>query len=110
MTRLMLSVITPSSKPGSTVNAALAAAAASSCSVLVMVRAPTAKPRSAGAVAEGGSAVPHAGTGARLPIARYLSLLTVITIIATFFTPETRGRNLEDPRDATHSREVLTGR
>lgn len=56
--------------------------------------------------AEGGSAVPHAGTGAWLPIAGYLSLLTVITIIATFFTPETGGRSLEDPRDALHARDA----
>jgi MHS family metabolite:H+ symporter-like MFS transporter len=33
-------------------------------------------------------------------LAAYLSLLTVITIITTFFTPEPRGRDLDDLRDA----------
>jgi hypothetical protein len=31
---------------------------------------------------------------------RYLALLTAITIAATFFTPETIGRDLNDTRDA----------
>ena len=35
-----------------------------------------------------------------VPIAGYLAVLSLITIIATFFTPETRGRDLDDPRDA----------
>lgn len=35
-----------------------------------------------------------------IPIAGYVSALTMITIVATFFTPETRGRDLDDPRDA----------
>ena len=35
-----------------------------------------------------------------IPIACYVSALTMITIVATFFTPETRGRDLDDPRDA----------
>jgi MFS transporter, MHS family, metabolite:H+ symporter len=35
-----------------------------------------------------------------IPIASYVAVLTIITIIATLFTPETRGRDLEDPRDA----------
>ncbi|GAA5200084.1 MFS transporter [Arthrobacter gyeryongensis] len=52
--------------------------------------------------AEGGSAVHGAGTGAWLPIAGYLALLTAITVAATFAVPETKGRSLEDPRDAIH--------
>jgi MHS family metabolite:H+ symporter-like MFS transporter len=35
-----------------------------------------------------------------IPLAAYLSLLTVITLITTFFTPEPRGRDLDDLRDA----------
>jgi MHS family metabolite:H+ symporter-like MFS transporter len=50
--------------------------------------------------ANGGPDVAHAGLGAGLPIAGYLSLLTLITIVATFFTPETIGRDLDDTRDA----------
>ena len=41
-----------------------------------------------------------AGIGAWLPIACYLTLLTLITLYATFKTPETRNRDLDDPRDA----------
>jgi MHS family metabolite:H+ symporter-like MFS transporter len=33
-------------------------------------------------------------------LAAYLSLLTVITLVTTFFTPEPRGRDLDDLRDA----------
>lgn len=36
-----------------------------------------------------------------MPIAIYLSLLTVGTIIATFFAPETRDRDLDDLADAS---------
>jgi MFS transporter, MHS family, metabolite:H+ symporter len=54
--------------------------------------------------AEGGSTVPGAGAGAWLPIAGYLALLTIITIAATFAVPETKGRSLEDPRDAIHEK------
>lgn len=50
--------------------------------------------------ANGGTGVAEAGLGAWLPIAGYLALLTAITIVATFFTPETIGRDLDDPRDA----------
>jgi MHS family metabolite:H+ symporter-like MFS transporter len=56
--------------------------------------------------AEGGSAVQHAGAGAWLPIAGYLSVLTLLTVVATFFTPETKGRSLEDPRDAIDERRL----
>jgi MHS family metabolite:H+ symporter-like MFS transporter len=38
--------------------------------------------------------------GAWLPLAAYLFGLTLITVIATFFTPESRGRDLDDPADA----------
>lgn len=40
------------------------------------------------------------GISAWMPIAIYLSLLTVGTIIATFFAPETRDRDLDDLADA----------
>jgi len=38
-----------------------------------------------------------------VPIAGYLAVLSLITIVATFFTPETQGRDLDDPRDAGQS-------
>ena len=58
---------------------------------------------------DGGPGVPEAGSGAWLPIAGYLSLLTLITIVATFFTPETIGRDLDDPRDAINDSATLEG-
>ena len=42
----------------------------------------------------------EAGIGAWVPLAAYLSFLTLITVITTFFTPETKGRDLDDPHDA----------
>ena len=50
--------------------------------------------------ADGGAGAPGAGLGAWVPIAAYLFLLTLITIIATFFTPETIGRDLDSIKDA----------
>lgn len=41
-----------------------------------------------------------AGISAWLPIACYLALLTLITLYATFKTPETLNRDLDEPRDA----------
>jgi MFS transporter, MHS family, metabolite:H+ symporter len=41
-----------------------------------------------------------AGVWAWIPIAAYLALLTLGTIATTFFTPESRGRNLDDLHDA----------
>jgi MHS family metabolite:H+ symporter-like MFS transporter len=35
-----------------------------------------------------------------VPLAGYLVVLTLITVITTFFTPDPRGRDLDDPRDA----------
>jgi len=35
-----------------------------------------------------------------IPIACYVALLTLITVVTTFLTPEPRGRDLDDPRDA----------
>jgi MFS transporter, MHS family, metabolite:H+ symporter len=35
-----------------------------------------------------------------LPIAGYVAVLSLITVFTTFITPETRGRDLDDPRDA----------
>ncbi|MBK5512131.1 MFS transporter [Pseudomonas sp. TH15] len=42
----------------------------------------------------------NAGIGAWLPIACYLTLLTLITLYSTFKTPETLNRDLDEPRDA----------
>jgi len=41
-----------------------------------------------------------AGVMAWLPIAAYLALLTLGTVITTYLTPETRDRDLDDVRDA----------
>lgn len=41
-----------------------------------------------------------AGVQAWLPIAIYLTLLTLTTLVTTFFTPETRGRDLDAMHDA----------
>ena len=38
-----------------------------------------------------------------IPLAAYLSLLTMITVITTFYTPEPRGRDLDDTRDAVQA-------
>lgn len=38
-----------------------------------------------------------------IPLAAYLSFLTVITIITTYYTPEPSGRDLDDPRDAVQA-------
>ena len=35
-----------------------------------------------------------------IPLAGYVVLLSSITVVTTFLTPETRGRDLDDPRDA----------
>lgn len=42
----------------------------------------------------------RAGAAAWIPIAGYLSLLTLITVVTTFVAPETRDRDLDDPLDA----------
>lgn len=42
----------------------------------------------------------EAGLSAWIPLAGYLALLTLGTLVTTLFTPEARGRDLEDPRDA----------
>lgn len=46
---------------------------------------------------------PQAAVGAWFPIACYLALLTLATLYATFKTPETLNRDLDDPQDATHA-------
>jgi len=38
-----------------------------------------------------------------ISLAAYLSLLTMITVITTFYTPEPRGRDLDDTRDAVQA-------
>jgi MFS transporter, MHS family, metabolite:H+ symporter len=35
-----------------------------------------------------------------IPLAAYVALLSLISVVTTFFTPETRGRDLDDLRDA----------
>ena len=39
-----------------------------------------------------------------IPLAGYVALLTLDTIITTFFTPEPRGRDLDDLRDAVDAK------
>lgn len=50
--------------------------------------------------AEGGAEVPGAGHGAWIPIAAYLTVLCLITVLTTFSIPETRGRDLDMVEDA----------
>jgi MHS family metabolite:H+ symporter-like MFS transporter len=59
--------------------------------------------------ADGGAKVPGAGQGSWIPIASYLALLTVITIVATFFTPETIGRDLDSIKDAVDDPATVEG-
>jgi MHS family metabolite:H+ symporter-like MFS transporter len=59
--------------------------------------------------ANGGPGVSDAGLGAWVPIAAYLSLLTLITIVATFFTPETIGRDLDSIKDAVDEPATVKG-
>lgn len=51
-----------------------------------------------------------AGVKAWLPIACYLALLTLITLYATFKTPETLNRDLDEPRDAWEIANAATPR
>nr|WP_180204902.1 MFS transporter [Pseudomonas sp. SbOxS1]NYU04902.1 MHS family MFS transporter [Pseudomonas sp. SbOxS1] len=51
-----------------------------------------------------------AGVKAWLPIACYLTLLTLITLYATFKTPETLNRDLDEPRDAWEIANAATAR
>jgi MHS family metabolite:H+ symporter-like MFS transporter len=46
----------------------------------------------------------EAGVLAWIPIAAYLAVLSLLTVVTTFYTPETRGRDLDDPRDAANAR------
>jgi len=54
----------------------------------------------ASVAAESGGAI-HAW----IPIAAYLCALTAITVVTTFFTPETRGRDLDDLQDAVQAKQ-----
>jgi MHS family metabolite:H+ symporter-like MFS transporter len=38
------------------------------------------------------------------PIATYLVILTLMTVVTTFFTPEPRNRDLDDLRDAVDAK------
>jgi MHS family metabolite:H+ symporter-like MFS transporter len=38
-----------------------------------------------------------------IPLATYVAILSLIGIVTTYYTPETRGRDLDDLRDAGHS-------
>jgi MHS family metabolite:H+ symporter-like MFS transporter len=49
---------------------------------------------------------PSPGLSAWFPLACYQALLALGTVITTFFTPETRGRDLSDPRDAVEQVDV----
>jgi MHS family metabolite:H+ symporter-like MFS transporter len=49
---------------------------------------------------DGGPTVPGAGLGAWVFLAGYLAILTLITVITTFVTPDPAQRDLDDPRDA----------
>ncbi|MDI7046539.1 hypothetical protein QMN58_23800, partial [Escherichia coli] len=43
----------------------------------------------------------HEGTLlAWIPLASYVAILSLIGVVTTYFTPETRGRDLDDLRDA----------
>ncbi|WP_051023054.1 MFS transporter [Nocardia pneumoniae] len=48
---------------------------------------------------DGGPDIPEAGLGAWKFIAGYLCILTTITIVTTFITPDPTNRDLDDPRD-----------
>jgi MFS transporter, MHS family, metabolite:H+ symporter len=48
---------------------------------------------------------PKAGVG----IAAYLALLTLGTVLTTFITPEPKGRDLDDPRDAVQGQTITPG-
>jgi MFS transporter, MHS family, metabolite:H+ symporter len=45
-----------------------------------------------------------AGLGAWVPIATYLVILTLMTVVTTLFTPEPRNRDLDDLRDAVDAK------
>lgn len=49
---------------------------------------------------DGGPTVPGAGLGAWVFLAGYLAILTLITVVTTFVTPDPAQRDLDDPRDA----------
>ena len=42
----------------------------------------------------------EAGVVAWIPLAAYMALLSLVSVVTTFYVPETRGRDLDDPRDA----------
>ncbi|PPF77507.1 MFS transporter [Subtercola sp. Z020] len=59
--------------------------------------------------AEGGPGVPGAGIGAWIPIAGYLSLLCLITVLTTFTIAEPGGRDLNVPEDALNDPAIRVG-
>jgi MFS transporter, MHS family, metabolite:H+ symporter len=52
---------------------------------------------------------PGAGIGAWVGITTYLALLTLGTVLTTFITPEPKGRDLDDPRDAVQGQTITPG-
>ena len=42
----------------------------------------------------------EAGVGAWVPLGAYMALLSLVSVVTTFYVPEPRGRDLDDPRDA----------
>jgi len=44
----------------------------------------------------------EAGVGAWLPLGAYMALLSLVSVVTTFYVPEPRGRDLDDLHDAGH--------
>ena len=44
-----------------------------------------------------------------IPLATYVAILSLIGVVTTFYTPETRGRDLDDLRDAAEDPVALSG-
>ena len=44
-----------------------------------------------------------------VPLAGYVAVLSAISFVTTYFAPETRGRDLDDLRDAGQEAGLLTG-
>jgi MHS family metabolite:H+ symporter-like MFS transporter len=41
-----------------------------------------------------------------IPLAGYVALLSLVSVVTTFYTPEPRGRDLDDPRDAAQEMDL----
>ena len=51
-------------------------------------------------VTNSGGGTHEAGVAAWIPLAAYMALLSLISVVTTFYVPEPRGRDLDDLRDA----------